>query len=71
MNYKIKGKDLTEIIDDIDEIEDLLTERIIDLNDERVKKMVLGGAQAKHAYIYYRSLLGKMKDKLIAKAKEI
>ena len=71
MNYKIKSKDLTEVLDEIKEIDNLLTERIVDLNNENVRISVIGGAQARHAYIYYRSLLWKVRDKLIKSAKEI
>jgi len=71
MNYKIKGKDLTDILDEIKEIDILLTDRIVDLANEKVRMSVLGGSQARHAYIYYRSLLWKVRDKLIANSKEL
>ena len=66
MNYKIKGEELTEILDDIKDIDKLLTERIVDLAPTEARRYILGGSQARHAYIYYRSLLWEVRDKILA-----
>ena len=48
----VKVKDFFEVIDDLEE---LLTDRISDLHE------VKGGIQARHAYILYRKLLWEAK----------
>jgi len=55
--YKIKADVVGEMNDDFKELEDLLTERISDLYE------IKGAMQARHAYIYYRSLLCNIKYK--------
>lgn len=51
MKYKIKEEALNEFFELIEELEQLLTERIQDLHEVR------GGMQARHAYLHYRDLL--------------
>lgn len=56
-HYKIKADAAGEMNDDFKELEDLLTERIADLHE------IQGMMQARHAYIYYRYLLCKIREK--------
>lgn len=55
--YKIKADVVGEMNEDFKELEDLLTERISDMYE------IKGMMQARHAYIYYRSLLYNIKCK--------
>ena len=52
---KISSKDVNEVFENIGELESLLTERISDLHE------IKGMMQARHAYIFYRKLLYKIK----------
>lgn len=47
-----------DILYDIKCFEDLLTERISDMYE------IKGMMQARHCYIFYRKLLGEIKDKI-------
>ena len=47
-----------ETLEKIKELDDLLTERIVDLHG------VKGLMQARHAYIFYRKLLWEIRDTL-------
>lgn len=51
----MKKDKLEEINETIDDLEKLLSERIVDLHELK------GGMQARHAYCYYRSLVWKVK----------
>ena len=53
--HTITDEVFTEFIEKMDELERLLSERIVDLHEEK------GYAQARHAYVYYRKLLWKAK----------
>ena len=55
MDKKEKRK-LKKIVESMDELESLLTDRISDLYE------VKGGMQARHCYIYYRELVWKLND---------
>jgi ACT domain-containing protein len=57
-NYKITEDTLNEVNEDIKSLDTLLTERISKLHE------VKGMQQCRHAYIYYRSLLYKVRDTL-------
>ena len=52
---RIDDKVLKEIIERIEELERLLTERVMDFHE------VKGMMQARHAYIYYRKLVWDIK----------
>lgn len=56
MSYKIKAKKVDEFFEIIDELEKLLSERIIDTYE------VKGLQQARHAYVLYRKLLWEAKS---------
>lgn len=55
---KISKQDFSDIKSDIEELQDLLTDRISDLHE------IKGMMQARHAYIFYRKLLYGINDKL-------
>jgi len=46
----------TDLLEDIEKLDDLLTERIVDLHDAK------GWVQCRHVYIYYRSILWDIKE---------
>jgi len=56
MEFKITQDDLKTLQNTIQELDQLLTERISDLHQ------VKGGMQARHAYIFYRNLVWQAKD---------
>lgn len=56
MKYQIDVKKITDISEQIKELEELLDERIVELHK------VNGMQQYRHAYIYYRSLLWDIRD---------
>jgi hypothetical protein len=51
MKYKINKEKADNILDELNEVERLLDERISDLHE------VKGGMQARHAYVLYRNKL--------------
>jgi len=53
MEKQIKKK-LINIVENLDELEALLADRISDLYE------IKGGMQARHCYIYYRSLVWRI-----------
>jgi len=55
MEYKIENEKVKDFFDVVDNLEELLTDRIVDLHE------VKGGMQARHAYILYRKLLWEAK----------
>ena len=57
MKYEINESDVLELLGQFEEINKLMDQRIVDLHK------VPGASQARHAYIYYRSLLWESKDK--------
>jgi len=59
MVYKISEEKLNESLDLIDELEELLDERIVDLHK------VKGAIQARHAYCYYRARVWEIKSSLL------
>lgn len=65
MEYKIKNEKVADIFEVIDELEELLTDRISDLHN------VKGGMQARHSYILYRKLLWEAKYLMRDNLKEI
>ena len=64
MDYKINNL-IESILEDIDDFDKLLTERISDLHE------IKGMMQARHAYIFYRKLLWEIRDKITSSSKEI
>jgi len=55
----MKAEDKTTVHDigcELKELEDLLTERIVDLYE------VKGGMQARHAYVFYRERVQRIKE---------
>jgi ACT domain-containing protein len=56
MEFKITQDDLKTLQNTIQELDQLLTERISDLHQ------VKGGMQSRHAYIFYRNLVWQVKD---------
>ncbi len=54
----MKDKKLNEVLEEIKTLDDLLTERIVDLHGEK------GLEQASHAYIFCRSILWGIRDKI-------
>jgi hypothetical protein len=65
MKYEIEESKAGEIMEQITEFDKLLTERISDLHE------VPGMMQARHAYIFYREHLWKIRDLLRFNLKEI
>jgi len=65
MEYKIENEKMKDFFEVVDDLEELLTERISDLHD------VKGGMQARHAYILYRKLLWEAKYLMRDNLKEI
>ena len=63
MSHEIKN--LNRILEDINDFDKLLTERISDLHE------IKGMMQARHAYIFYRKLLWEIRDKITSSSKEI
>ncbi len=51
-------KKISEILEEIKTLDYMLTERIVDFHE------VEGHTQARHAYVYYRSLLWDIRDKI-------
>ena len=51
-------KKISEILEETKTLEDLLTERIEDFHE------VQGAAQARHTFVFYRSILWGIKDKI-------
>ena len=58
MKQKIKEINLSKILSQIAEFDDLLTERISDFHE------IKGMMQARHAYVFYRKLLWEIRDTL-------
>ena len=65
MDYKIENDKVKYFFEVVDNLDKLLTERIIDLHE------VQGGMQARHAYCYYRKLLWDAKYLMRDNLKEI
>ena len=65
MAYKIEKDKVKEALDEMDILENLLTERISDLYE------VQGGMQSRHAYLYYRHILNTAKGILMGGLEEI
>jgi hypothetical protein len=65
MEYKIENEKVKDFFKVVDDLEKLLTDRIIDLHE------VKGGMQARHAYILYRKLLWEAKYLMRDNLKEI
>jgi hypothetical protein len=65
MEYKIENRKVKSFFEVINDLEELLTERISDLHEVR------GGMQSRHAYCYYRSLVWEAKYLMKESLKEI
>lgn len=65
MKYTTDGKKMTEVLDEIKDLDKLLTERISDMHEVR------GMMQARHAYIFYRERLWRIKDMLLESLTEV
>lgn len=65
MDFKIEQEKTVVFFEVIDELDQLLTERIVDLHK------VKGGIQARHAYCYYRNLLWEARSIMDKNLKEI
>lgn len=65
MDYRINDRKCKIIEDKFKELEDLLTDRISDFHE------VKGMMQARHAYIYYRSLLVDIKRSFYESIEEL
>jgi septation ring formation regulator EzrA len=65
MKYQISKLELDEIHEEIKCLEDRLTDMISDLHQ------VKGGVQARHAFMYYRSILYSVKYRLNEKCKPL
>jgi len=65
MEYKIENEKVKDFFKVVDDLEKLLTDRIIDLHE------VKGGMQGRHAYILYRKLLWEAKYLMRDNLKEI
>jgi len=64
MKYEIKKNKIENILDEIKELEKLLTDRIVDLHQ------IKDGTQSRHAYILYRNLLLDIKTLFLDSIKE-
>ena len=60
-----KLQELQQCIDELNELEDYLTERIVDLHE------VKGAMQARHAYIFYRAYVMNIGQKLYELKEEL
>lgn len=65
MGYKIESEKVDDFFEVVDELDNLLTDRISDLHE------VKGGMQARHAYILYRKLLWEARVLMRENLKEI
>ena len=65
MKYEIEDQKAKNLLEKVDELDKLLTERISDLHE------IQGMMQARHAYIFYRKLLWEIKEMFKANLKEI
>ena len=65
MAYKIETKDSDNVLSIIQDLDDLLDDRIVDLHKLK------GGQQARHAYILYRSKVWEIRDALLNSLKLI
>lgn len=65
MDYKIEKEKADDFIKIINELEKLLTERIVDFHE------VKGYVQARHAYVFYRKLLWEAKHLICDNLKEL
>lgn len=65
MNYTTDNKKITEVLDQIEDLNNLLTERIADLHEGK------GMMQARHAYVFYRERLWGIKEALLDALTEV
>lgn len=65
MNYQISKLELDQIHEEIKCLENRLTDMISDLHQ------VKGGVQARHSFMYYRSILYGVKYRLTEKCKPL
>jgi hypothetical protein len=65
MKYTTDNKKMTAVLDDIKDLDKLLTERIADLHE------IKGMMQARHAYVLYRERLWGIKESLLSALTEV
>ena len=65
MKYTADNKKMTAVLDNINDLDKLLTDRIVELH-----KME-GMMQARHVYIFYRERLWGIKDLLLKSLDEV
>jgi hypothetical protein len=65
MKYEIEGSKVKEFLAEVNELDELLTERISELHE------VQGMQQCRHAYIFYRERLWTARDAIKDSIKEV
>ena len=65
MKYEIERNDLDDILSDLKQLDEKLTDMISDLHQ------VKGGASTRHSFMYYRKFVWDVRDKIKTRHSEI